>query len=95
MLDIIFKIHFGCLKLILILKTDIGFGKTVLDLELSLQFPGIDQALFSWKQNGLKSCLYSSMSMSLFFNFQENANQGNCRQCSCIIFLTDKLEQGT
>ena len=24
---------------------------------------------------------------SAFFNFQENANQGNCRQYSCIIFL--------
>ena len=32
---------------------------------------------------------------SSFFNFQENANQENCRQRSCIIFLTDKLEQRT
>ena len=32
---------------------------------------------------------------SSFFNFQENANQENCRQCSCIIFLIDKLEQRT
>ena len=29
---------------------------------------------------------------SSFFNFQENANQENCRQCSCIIFLIDKFE---
>ena len=32
---------------------------------------------------------------SSFFNFQENANQENCRQCWCIIFLIDKLEQKT
>ena len=32
---------------------------------------------------------------SSFFNFQDNANQENCRQCSYIIFLIDKLEQST
>ena len=32
---------------------------------------------------------------SSFFNFQENANQENCWQYSCIIFLIDKLEQRT
>ena len=32
---------------------------------------------------------------SLFYNFQENANQENCRQCSGIYFLIDKLEQRT
>ena len=32
---------------------------------------------------------------SSFFNFHENANQENCRQYSCIIFLIDKLEQRT
>ena len=32
---------------------------------------------------------------SAFFNFQENANQENIRQYSCIIFLIDKLQQRT
>ena len=32
---------------------------------------------------------------SSFFNFQDSAKQENCRQCSCIIFLIDKLEQST
>ena len=32
---------------------------------------------------------------SSFFNFQENANQENCWQYSCIIFLIDKSEQRT
>ena len=32
---------------------------------------------------------------SAFFNFQKNANQENCRQYSCILFFSDKLEQRT
>ena len=55
--------HFGNL-LRFIFKTDFQCGKTVLDLELSLEFPGIDHVLFFLEAIRFKAMpLYSSMTM--------------------------------
>ena len=63
--------HFGNL-LRFIFKTDFQCGKTVLDLELSLEFPGTDHVLFFLEAIRFKAMPLYSSSMTMIRDMIEN-----------------------